>query len=215
MAEGDLIGEVVGGSSQNKAMVDFMRGAEFQAILQGYSYLFTQSTAQTATSAPVGSVISYAAATAPSGWLLCDGTAYPQDLYPSLFAVIERTYGGNSTARTFQVPSLVGRVPIGPGGGRSVAQTGGTETHTLSTGEIPSHNHTLSDPGHAHDAIVEDGSGNNYPVGGLRYQSPGSQGALGYITARTTGISISPAGGGGAHNNMQPYIVLSYIIKAG
>ena len=221
MALGDLVGETVGGSAQNKAFADYMRGAEFQSILRGYSYLFS-STTTPAGGMPVGSVLAYAAAGAPSGWLTCDNTAYSQDQYSALFDVIARTYGGDATARTFLVPDLRARGPIGPGGGRSVTQTGGAETHKLLTDELPIHNHTLTDNGHEHrSATTINGDWVGLPTGygeggWATGDNPGYNNNISHIYAHsnTTGISIASAGSDLDHNNMQPFIVLSYIIKA-
>jgi hypothetical protein len=68
---------------------------------------------------------------------------------------------------------------------------------------------------HGHDAIVEDGSGNNYPTGGLRYQIPGSQGVLGFVTQTDINHdhSISTDGVDGTGKNMQPYLTLNYLIR--
>lgn len=82
-----------------------------------------------------------------------------------------------------------------------VDETGGAKTHTLTSGEMPSHTHGVTDPGHVHTIDVipgdQDGSGSNGSI--LGSKNSGSA---------TTGISINNTGGGGAHNNLQPYIVV-------
>jgi microcystin-dependent protein len=92
-----------------------------------------------------------------------------------------------------------------------MANTGGAETHTLTTTEMPSHNHGVNDPSHSHTYQTFDSIGQaignvNGTNAGGRYYNQNSFGAY-------TGISIQNAGGNGAHNNMQPYVVVNFIIK--
>lgn len=135
--------------------------------------------------------------TAPDGWLLCDGTVVNIADYPRLFAVLGTTYGGDGTT-TFGLPDLRGRVPLGVGTGsgltaRSLAATGGEETHQLSVAEMPSHSH-------------------------LAFAGQATLGSGG--TARTFFSGSSPnysgseaKGGSGSHNNMQPWLAINFIIK--
>lgn len=109
---------------------------------------------------PSGSVMVYAGATAPDGWLLCRGQAISRSTYPELFAVLSTTYGAGDGSTTFNLPNLLGRVPVGqnPGGTfATLAEAGGAETVTLTGAQsgMPSHGHTLSlsisdHPGHTH-----------------------------------------------------------------
>lgn len=106
-----------------------------------------------------------------------------------------------------------GRVLVGLDSGDpdfdTVKEVGGSKTHTLTEGEIPAHTHSVTDPGHSH---VE--HSNNATTGSLRGwpaadTSTNTSTATGYSTASaTTGITVETAGGGGAHNNLQPYIVV-------
>lgn len=165
---------------------------------------------------PVGAVSDFAGATAPAGWLLCFGqtlnaTANPQ--YAELFAVIGATYGGTGIA-SFNLPDLRGRVTAGAdamGGtaanrltaaGLGVAAirgaVGGAQTHTLSQTEMPSH---------THGSYHKSASPYNTP-------SPGS-GAVTALDGGSYGFNQQGAatGGGQAHNNLQPTLILNKIIK--
>lgn len=152
---------------------------------------------------PVGVVLPYVSSSAPKGWLNCEGQELYRGDYPSLFEVIGTTYGAGDGSTTFRIPNLSGRVVVGQGLGsglttRSMGATGGAETHTLTTGEIPSHSHTVA---------------NTVQISGFNTltESDNSSNELDLVNSQTT--TSSSAGGGGSHNNMQPFAVLNYIIK--
>lgn len=159
---------------------------------------------------PVGAVLAYGSSNAPKGWLSCAGQAVSRELYADLFSVVGTTYGSGDGSTTFNVPNLLGRVIVGQGSGvgltsRSMGATGGAETHTLTTNEMPSHSHTSNAVGTTVGLITADGSstaitGDSSPV------EPN-------IFAAPVALSIDNTGSGGAHNNMQPFAVLNYIIK--
>src|SRR5687767_11562793 len=91
---------------------------------------------------PAGCINLYGGATAPTGWLLCDGSAVSRTTYADLFASISTSFGTGDGSTTFNLPDCRGRVAIGTGTGsgltaRSLAATVGTETHTLTTAQIP------------------------------------------------------------------------------
>lgn len=177
-----------------------------------------------------GAITAYAGATAPSGFLLCDGSAVSRTTYADLFAITGVLYGAGNGTTTFNLPDLRGRVAVGvdnmggsDAGRLSSANTlgtaGGAETHTLSAAETPSHTHSFSaatstDGAHTHSTKGEDGDGiagsaNTYHVSGSGAQTGASAGSHSHTVSGTTGS----AGSGGAHNNMQPFITLNYIIK--
>jgi microcystin-dependent protein len=106
----------------------------------------------------------------------------------------------------FNLPNLQGRVPVGVSSTYPLATVGGAATHTLTTNEIPSHTHTINDPGHFHG---QGGVGGGPVLVGIGANKADQTNTL----IATTGITINSAGGGQPHNNMQPYIVLNYIIK--
>jgi len=160
---------------------------------------------------PAGSVLAYISTNAPKGWLSCLGQAVDREEYADLFEVIGTAYGSGNGSTTFNLPDLAGRVIVGQGSGlgltsRAMAATGGAETHTLTTGEMPSHSHTTNAVGGTLGLITADGS--NTAGGGLD-SSPTEPN----IYAAPAALTVDSAGTGGAHNNMQPFAVLNYIIK--
>lgn len=99
--------------------------------------------------APSGSIAPFAGSTVPDGWLLCDGTAYPQATYPKLYAAIGTTWGAGG-AGTFKVPDGRDRTFLGASGTHPLGTTGGALSRTILKANLPSYNLTVSDPGHTH-----------------------------------------------------------------
>lgn len=135
-----------------------------------------------------------ACATAPSGWLICDGSAVSRTTYSGLFAAIGTTYGGGNGSTTFNLPDLRGRFALGVSSGHALATKGGAETVTLTEQQIPGHNHTMP-------YFI---GGSSYTQRGVTYPSS---------SEKTSTCTTSSTGGGQAHNNMPPYLSLNYIIK--
>lgn len=178
----------------------------------------------------------------PDGWLLCDGSSLLRATYPDLYAAIGTTFG-SADGTHFNVPNLKGRVAVGKDGSQTefdaMGETGGAKTHTLTSAEMPSHthiqdahthvqnahNHGVTDPGHTLTQTARSSAGSGVSI--ATASSGGTVGTWGAQDTQYTGISIQNAtptnqntvatnqstGGGGAHNNLQPYIVLNYIIK--
>ena len=156
----------------------------------------------------VGEIVLWSGINAPddSGLLLCDGSSVSSADYPALFSVIGTAFGGDG-APNFNLPDLRGKVALGQSTEFPYASSGGEAEHTLTVPEIPSHTHI--DSGHTHGytpavATVEDVSP-GVPVPGAL---PGAS-----FTAMAS-ANLSNTGGGGAHNNMQPYLALRYYIQA-
>jgi microcystin-dependent protein len=174
----------------------------------------TQTTAAGAGFTMASGIINiFAGTAAPTGWLLCDGTSYATATYPNLFAEIGYTYGG--AGANFNVPNLKGRVVVGIDSAQTEfdteGETGGAKTHTLTTAELAVHSHGVTDPGHAHDidvgGDVADPNGNPQGYANSAYTKANS------AKSKVTGVTVNNAGSGNAHNNLQPYMALSYIIK--
>lgn len=173
---------------------------------------------------PTGIMLAYGGSSAPSGWLICNGSTVSRTTYANLFAVIGVAYGGGDGSTTFNLPDKTGRVSIGrsyagPGAPYiNIGSTGGASTHTLSTAEMPIHAHGLNDPGHNHatvgDPVYTSGSGSQrtYTPGGA-YAGQQLRWSIGGNYPSGTGIWMNNAGGNVAHNNMQPYQVDTWIIK--
>ena len=167
---------------------------------------------------PVATIIPWAGTVSiPAGYLLCDGTSYVQATYPNLYAAILLTYSvaphQTVVAGSFRVPDLRGRTIHGldnMGGtdaGRlsslnTLGTPGGAETHTLSVPEIPLHSHNHNDY-YKSNSPLSLTAGFGYI--GMDYNS-------GYADVTRTSANQN-GGGGGAHNNMSPNMVLSYLIK--
>ena len=147
---------------------------------------------------PTGTVSAFAGSSAPTGYVLCDGSEYDEVAYAALFAVLGSTYNtGTETANHFRVPDLRGRVIAGTGGSLlsgsdALADTGGAKEHTLSIDEMPAHDHGGA------NSQVSDPSGTALTIGG---------------TGSFSFVSLPSEGGGQPHNNVQPTIILNYIIK--
>ena len=198
-------------------------------------------------SSPSGSLTAFAGATAPTGWLICDGSVVSQATYASLYAVVGGTYNtGGEGAGNFRLPNIKGRAIVGRDASQTefnvLGETGGAKTHTLTTTEMPYHNHTgtaATNGSHSHSSSISGGShehpmstgaalslgaGNslfansgNPPVtsAGNTGTSPSHSHSLTINTdgSHSHSLSIDYAGSGGAHNNLQPYIALNWIIK--
>ena len=145
------------------------------------------------------------------GWLKCDGRSLSRTTYAALFAVIGTSFG-SADGNSFNLPDSRGRVlgTLGQGTGltnRTLGASVGAETHTLTTGEMPVHNHGITDPGHTH--AYQNQAGDNGPAG---FSDGADNDEYNQITASsTTGITVNNAGGGGAHNNMQPTLFIGHV----
>lgn len=205
---------------------------------------------------PVGAITAYYGTTAPTNWLICDGTSFSSTTYPALAALL----GGTT------LPNLKGKVVVGIDGADLdfdvLGDTGGAKTVALSTAELASHGHSHThgthshshthgshshshnhgsnsvgaESGHTHTEIAS-GQGNilltpgasNYNLNFAAVNTGGSSGHDHTFTPTTDATGTTPsadattatptvdattAGSGTAHQNLQPYVALSYIIRA-
>ncbi len=138
----------------------------------------------------------------PKGWAFCNGTLLPIQQNQALFSVLGTTFGGDGRT-TFGLPNLQGRTPMHVGNGIVLGEMGGETTHTLNIGEMPAHIHTVNGTKTTGDS----------PVPSLNYLGGAANmyGALANATTLQSG-TISVVGGGQAHQNMAPYLVLNFII---
>jgi microcystin-dependent protein len=144
---------------------------------------------------------------APRGWSFLDGELLQISQHQALYSLLGTTYGGDGR-NTFALPDLRGRTPVHPGNGFSLGQNGGAEAVTLTEAEIPSHTHTLRASSQA---------GNSGMPGDtiLAAEVPpdmayGADAGATQTTLRPG--TVSNAGGGQAHDNMQPFETLNFCI---
>lgn len=154
---------------------------------------------------PVGAVIAFAGQNAPEGWLLCQGQSLSRTQYPRLFAAIGVQYGAASNSQ-FSLPDMRTRVPVGKAAAGTFAvlgAKGGAETHTLTVAQMPAHNHNATTGGKTM------GMWKTNAGGGSQWELLSTSGGN-----QVSGFDISNTGGGQAHNILQPYIVMNFIIRA-
>jgi microcystin-dependent protein len=192
---------------------------------------------------PVGALVPYAGSSAPTGFLLCDGSAVSRSTYADLFAAIATNFGVGDGSTTFNLPDLRGRVVAGKddmGGsganrlttagsavdGLTLGASGGAQNITLTSAQMPSHTHVQD--AHTH---TQNAHGHNLPsypsaggsnVWGLQFWSANRTLTVDYAqnatqattaTNQNTTATNQNTGGGGAHSNVQPTLIMNYLIK--
>lgn len=156
---------------------------------------------------PPGLLAPFAGSAIPSGWLLCDGRAVSRTTYAALFAAIGGAWGAGDGSTTFNLPNFKGRTAVGRDTAQAefdvVGEVGGEKTHTLTTVEMPAHQHI--DGWAGVNASAAYGVAPSAPVGNINTQN--GQSTTNHAYTSSTGL-------GGAHNNLQPYAVVNWIIAA-
>lgn len=147
---------------------------------------------------PVGTVVLWPSAVVPDGWLECNGLLLDVEDYPELAALLGDTYG-TAPAGQFRLPDLRERVAVGRDSNVSsfahvLGASGGAATHTLTVAQMPAHSHSVP------------AADSNNQRGNLIARTSATTGSVGFAT--------STSGGGQPHNNLQPYLVMMYIIRA-
>ncbi|GAB4123564.1 MAG: tail fiber protein [Wenzhouxiangellaceae bacterium] len=140
---------------------------------------------------------------APRGWAFCDGQILPINQNQSLYSLLGTTYGGDGRT-SFALPDLRGRTPIHVGNGHREGQKSGEETHTLAVNEMPQHTHSAM--------ATNSPSAGDDPTGRVLGQAASNVYA-GHSASTGMGANmVTNAGGGQAHNNMQPYLSVNFCI---
>jgi microcystin-dependent protein len=146
----------------------------------------------------------------PAGWAFCDGAPIPISENDALFVLLGTTYGGDGQ-ETFNLPNLLSRVPIHQGTGpgltnRTIGESGGTESVTLTTSSIPAHSHPMI----GSSSIANNGNPENLVLAEASTFFP-------YLNANPIGdmnaASITPVGGSQPHENMQQFLAINFIIS--
>jgi len=151
---------------------------------------------------------------APTGWALCGGQLMPISQNTALFSLLGTTYGGDGKS-TFALPNLQGSAPLQPGQGpglslRDLGEIGGEQTVTLLTTEMPAHSHGAQcDNNNADQAAPQ---GNVWAIAGARRATVNQYTASGTNNVPMSPLALSIVGGNLPHNNMMPYLCLTFII---
>ncbi|MCF2488582.1 phage tail protein [Dyadobacter sp. CY347] len=145
----------------------------------------------------------------PKGWAFASGQLLPINQNQALFALLGTTFGGNGQT-TFALPNFQGKVPIHVGNGFTLGQTGGEINHTITQQELPQHSHQLQalDTGDA-------GSNTINPTGNSFSNSQPSNLYSNAVNDNLLALrpgTVTFTGGSQAHNNMQPYSVITFVI---
>ena len=173
----------------------------------------------------IGEVKLFAGNFAPRGWAFCDGQILPIDGNQALFSILGTTYGGDGRT-TFALPDMRGRVAVGPRTGPGLStyregNQGGTETNTLSTAQLPAHNHAATGIIKASNAnaTTKEPAGNYFASSIYAINRGNIVDVLSYgaasdveMNANAIDVTVGDTGDNQAANNRQPYLAMNYII---
>jgi microcystin-dependent protein len=149
---------------------------------------------------------------APAGWAFCDGQLLPISQNTALFSLLGTMYGGNGTT-TFALPNLQGSSPMHQGQGPNISQrvigeSGGQQFVALQETEMPAHNHGFQGVSAAGGLSVP----TNNVFGAVAFGRPAAYAPSGPANVQMSPSALAPAGGGLPHNNMPPYLCITFII---
>jgi microcystin-dependent protein len=169
----------------------------------------------------IGEIRMFGGNFAPAGWSFCMGQLLPISENDALFALIGTTYGGDGQS-TFALPDLQGRVPVHQGTALGITYTpgeiAGVENVTLTSNQMPSHNHAIQTATAAQGGAAATPANNTVLADEALNPAPNPPPAA-YLPFNNTGqtalapISITPQGGSQPHDNMQPFLTVSFIIS--
>jgi len=150
----------------------------------------------------------------PKGWATCNGQLLPISQNTALFSLLGTQFGGDGRSN-FALPNIAGSVPLGFGNGagltpRVIGEQGGLASVTLLQSEIAQHSHVMnadSDTGTSTSP-----AGNLLAVPAVPPRSPNFLYSSSAASTAMLAGAVLPSGGGGAHNNMQPYLTLNFVI---
>ncbi len=164
----------------------------------------------------LGQIMPFAGAVVPRGWALCNGALLPLQNYQALFSLLGTYYGGDGI-RTFALPDLRGRAIIGSsgtGGSFPAGMMSGSVSVALNAQQLPQHNHLIAATAAPGTGRGTQASGNVFATNTLPTSAP----KMIFVTAGSgetalaAGTNLANEGSGNAHNNMQPYLTISYLI---
>jgi microcystin-dependent protein len=154
----------------------------------------------------VGEIRMFAGTFAPAGWMLCQGQLLPIAEFSTLFNLIGTTYGGDGQ-QTFALPDLRGRFPVHMGNGFVIGQSSGQESVTLTASQLPVHSHAAKASAGGNVVSPNNAVWSTDPYGNTAaYTPPPSP------VSSMAPNAINPSGGGGPHDNMQPFLPINFII---
>lgn len=179
--------------------------------------------AQGGGSATSGDLKPIAGATAPAGWVICDGSQLSRTNFSNLFAAIGTSWGPGDGSTTFNIPDLRGRVLVGAGSAFPLGSVGGAASATLTIAQLPSHTHTVDDPGHTHGvtdpghfhtALVASSTNTAGAAAGTAVSGSTSTDPTGVtVNSATTEITLENTGSGSPVATMPPYGAVTWCIK--
>lgn len=183
---------------------------------QALLYCNGTSVSTTGSSTPTGTINMWPTDTAPTGWLLADGSAVSRTTYATLFALVGSTFGAGDGSTTFNLPNYTNRMPIGSGGAYGTGATGGSadaiivsHTHTFTGNALASHSHSATS-----GAFVLNAAGGVDTAGGSGFISGATTSSTtAAASAGTPSGTNSTTGSAGTNANLPPYIGIRFIIK--